>query len=207
MSALGFIQRLVREERGGSAVEFALVIPVILLSIFLSIDVGVYGWKINIGEKSSQMGARFAAVTDSVDSAMATYDFVGKTVSGVTYTQGDVIQASALGVETCTNTSCTCSPACPWTPSYNSTAFTNILARVQKTYPSVTAANLVVEYRGSGLGYAGDPNGMDIAPLVTVKLVNLTYSPMSLYLVRAAVALPPFSYSLTSEDASGSASF
>lgn len=200
------LRAFLRDERGGSAAEFALLVPVVLLILFTIIDVGGYGWTINMGEKSTHMGARLAVVTDSVDSAMTGYDFVGKTVSGVTYTQGDVIQASALGVETCNSTSCTCSPACPWTPSYNATAFNRIVARIQMIYPKVTAANVVVEYRGSGLGYAGDPNGMDIAPLTTVKLQNMTYTPVVLAVFRLAVPLPSFPYSLTAEDASGSVS-
>lgn len=195
-----------RDERGGSAAEFALLVPVMLLILFTIIDVGAYGWTINMGEKSTHMGARLAVVTDSVDSAMASYDFVGKTVGGVTYTQGDLIQASALGVETCNSTSCTCSPACPWTPTYDSTAFNRIVARIQMIDPKVTAANVVVEYRGSGLGYAGDPSGMDIAPLTTVKLQNMTYTPVVLAVFKVAVKLPSFSYSLTAEDASGSVS-
>ena len=36
----------------------------------------------------------------------------------------------------------------------------------------IEASNLIVEYRGSGLGYAGNPNGMDISPLVTVRLTD-----------------------------------
>lgn len=207
MSARAFTTRWMRDERGGSAAEFALIVPLMLLILFTIIDVGIYGFALNRAEKSTQMGARMAVVTNSVDSAMEGYDYVGQTVGGVTYTQGDRIQASALGVETCTSASCTCSPACPWTPARDAAAFNRILARVQQIYPAATASNLVVEYRGSGLGYAGDPGGMDIAPLVTVKLQNMTYSPIALSVFRTAVPLPSFTYSLTAEDASGSASF
>jgi hypothetical protein len=207
MSARKVIRRAIRDEQGASAVEFALLVPVMLLIFFTILDVAAYGFLINRAEKSTQMGARWAVVTDSVDSAMATYEFVGQTVGGVTYTQGDRIQASALGVETCTSSGCTCTPACPWTPAFQAATFTKIGDRVRRIYPQVTDANLVVEYRGSGLGYAGDPAGMDIAPLVTVKLKNMTYSPMALSVLKVAVPLPSFTYSLTIEDASGSASF
>jgi len=206
MTALPVLRSFLRDERGASAAEFALLLPLILLIFFTILDVGAYGWMINMGEKSTHMGARFAVVTDPVDTAMTGYDFVGKTVSGVTYTQGDIIQASALGVETCTSTACTCVPACPWTPAWNTTNFNRIVTRMQMVYPGITAANVVVEYRGSGLGFAGDPSGMDIAPLTTVKLQNLTYSPMALSVFGSAVRLPSFTYSLTAEDASGTVS-
>lgn len=207
MTARRIIRRTIRDEQGASAVEFALLVPVMLLIFFTILDVAAYAFAINLGEKSTQMGARLAVVTDSVDSAMEDFEFVGQTVGGVTYTQGDRIQASALGVETCTTSGCTCTPACPWTASHDSAAFNRILARVQRIYPRVTAANLVIEYRGSGLGYAGDPAGMDIAPLTTVKLQNMTYPPMALSVFKVAVKLPSFTYSLTAEDASGTASF
>ena len=207
MTVLTTLRRFSRDERGGTAAEYALLVPVILLIFFTIFDVGAYGFAINLGEKSTQMGARMAVVSDSVDSAMKDYEFVGQTVGGVTYTQGDRIQASALGVETCTSSGCTCAPACPWTPSHDANAFNRILARVQRIYPAAQAANLVVEYRGSGLGYAGDPAGMDIAPITTVKLQNMTYSPMALSVFRSAVRLPSFAYSLTAEDASGTVSF
>jgi hypothetical protein len=61
-----------------------------------------------------------------------------------------------------------------------------------------------VEYRGSGLGYAGNPNTMDISPLVTVRFAGLTYSPFVLF--GGEVDLPDFSYTLTMEDGAGTGS-
>lgn len=202
------LMRFARDESGGPAAEYALLVPVVLLIMFTIIDVGAYAWTINQGEKATHMGARLAVVTASVDSGMEGYDFVGQTVGGVTYGQGDIIQASALGLVTCTSANCTCTTApCPWTVARDATAFNLIRDRMRMIYPAISDANIVIEYRGSGLGYAGDPNGSDIAPLVTIKLQNMTYSPMALSVFRSAVKLPSFSYSLTLEDASGSTSF
>ena len=84
---------------------------------------------------------------------------------------------------------------------------------MQRVDPAITAANVIVEYSGSGLGYAGDPgdpsipgSGMQIAPLTTVKLQNMSYAPITLLLFKAAVPLPSFSYALTMEDGLGTAS-
>jgi hypothetical protein len=73
--------------------------------------------------------------------------------------------------------------------------------------PDITAANVRIAYRGSGLGFAGDPNGMEIAPLVTVELTGATFRPVSTALFgNPTFPLPPFRTTLTSEDSSGSQS-
>jgi hypothetical protein len=72
-------------------------------------------------------------------------------------------------------------------------------------YPSITAANVEVEYKNVGLGYSGDPNGPDVAPLVTVRLTGLTFQPIT-SLLLASFTMPDFATSLTGEDLSGTAS-
>jgi hypothetical protein len=72
--------------------------------------------------------------------------------------------------------------------------------------PAIQDSNVVVEYAGSGLGFAGDPNGPDIAPLITVRLQSMEFTPITLVLFDGRVGLPDFAYSLTAEDASGTTS-
>ena len=73
-------------------------------------------------------------------------------------------------------------------------------------YPGLTAANVQVTYAWSGLGFAGDPNGADVAPLVTVSLRNLQFAPFTSYVWGAQFDLPSFAYSLPMEDGSGTSS-
>ena len=68
--------------------------------------------------------------------------------------------------------------------------------------PDVKAANVRIIYRGSGLGFAGDPNGSQIQPLVTVELTGLTFTPLTMLSLKS-VSLPKFSTTLTGEDLSG----
>jgi hypothetical protein len=136
---------------------------------------------------------------------LASTSYVGQVVGGVTLTQGDRIPASALGLITCNSTSCTCTTSpCPASLTRDAAPFDNLLSRMQEIMPQIGPANLIVEYRGSGLGYAGDPNGRDISPLVTVRIAGLTYSPFILF--GGDVNLPDFSYALTMEDAAGTGS-
>jgi hypothetical protein len=64
---------------------------------------------------------------------------------------------------------------------------------------------VLISYGPSGLGYAGDPNGPDIAPLITVQLTGLQFKPLMLF-NAVAINMPDFSYSLTMEDGAGTTS-
>ena len=197
------MNRLVRlwiNDRGSSAVEFALSLPLLLVLIFLSIDGGRYLYNWNRIEKATQFGARFAVVTDPVASDLATTDYVGQVVNGVTLTQGDRIPAAALTSFTCSSTTCGAGH------TFNSTSFNNIVNRMKLIAPEITASNVTVAYSGSGLGYAGDPSGMQISPLVTVKVSNLRWQPITGFLFVNA-SYPAIGTTLSAEDSIGSQSY
>jgi hypothetical protein len=206
--------RLLRNRSGASAAEFALVLPLLLILLFGIIDSGRWLWTYNEAEKATQEGARVAVVTQIIPGGVAAQSFVGATVDGVLLTQGDRIPANALPTVTCTKPGATLSCSCPLcsgitlTP-INTAGWNAIVARMKYMLPEVSDANIVVEYRGSGLGFAGDPNGSDIAPLVTVKLgapaTALTFKPITSFLF-ATLTMPSFSTTLTAEDLSGSVS-
>lgn len=192
--------RLTRNEDGSSAAEFALVLPLLLLFLFGIIDAGRFAWEYNRAEKATQVGARFAAVTDPVAPALYAYDF---TTAGLN--PGDPINTSALGTITCTSATCTCSGSCPTGTGATGGAWTQVLARMRQIDPIISASNLRIQYKDSGLGYAGDPNGMDIVPIVTVSLSGMQFKPITT-LLFLTVTMPDFHTSLTAEDSSGSQS-
>ena len=202
------IRALRLDRAGSSAAEFAMVLPLLILFLFGIIDGGRYMWEVNKAEKATQAGARVAIVTDVLDSGISGQNYVGQTVGGVTLTQGDVVPAAALGELKCTSASCTCqSGSCPGivAPGDYSTRFDRIVTRMNYMKPDIAASNVSVTYRGSGLGFAGDPNGMDIAPLVTVELSGMQFRPLVLF-NAVAINLPPFRTTLTAEDSDGSQS-
>ena len=199
------VRALWKDQRAASAAEFGLVAPILTLLLFTVIDAGRFMWEYNRAEKATQAGARMAVVTSVVDGGLIAPNFVG--VGGLT--QGDRIPASALGTVSCTNTACTCAGTCPTgvPGTRNATSFTAIVTRMQKLYPPIQDSNVVIEYRGSGLGFAGDPDSTkpQISPLVTVKLAGMTFRPLGM-LKLAAFSMPNFATTLSAEDLSGSES-
>lgn len=209
--------RLLRCNSAASAAEFALVLPLFLVLFFGVIDAGRFMWESNEAEKATQVGARVAVVTDVLSSGLRDEDYAGKTVGGVTLKAGDLIPAGALGSVKCTSTGCTCETApCPASlGTFNSTLFTNVLVtRMKQMYPSINATNVVVRYKGSGLGIAEASSGggggggteqMEISPLVTVTLTGVQFHPLTT-LTMASVTMPDFATTLTAEDSSGTVS-
>jgi hypothetical protein len=200
------VRRLLSDRTAASAAEFGLVLPLVILLLFGVIDAGRFLWEINRAEKATAAGARVAVVTAPLPGGLVTANYVG--VGGLT--QGDLIPPTALGVVTCTSAGCCvptslCSGTYPALGTFNPTSWNVIVTRMQAMKGDITPANVRVSYSGSGLGYAGDPNGMEISPLVTVSLTGVQFDPLVLF-GFASFNLPDFRTTLTAEDSDGSQS-
>lgn len=210
-----------REERGATAVEFALVLPVALLFLLGIIDVGRYAWAMNRYEKAVQMGTRYAVTTDVVPIGLREKSFESFDCGGAsTLGPGDTICKDAIGTITCTGSpaSCTCADSslaasCENLPGdIDDAAFQRIVARMRVVSREVTPENVRVIYSGSGIGYAGDPGQDDagyplseVSPVVTVRIVNPSFRPISLlgWDIGQGGFFPDFRYSQTLEDGVG----
>ena len=194
--------------RGSTAAEFALVLPVLLVVLFGIIDAGRLMWTLNEGQKAAQVGARVAVVTNLVPSGLLNYTFVSDTNppgSPVNGLFGSITCQGSGGTPTCSCTTDPCSGAMVGTA--NSTAFAAILSRMQGFYPEVANDNLKIVYEGVGLGYAGNPHGSDVSPMVTLEIDGMTFQPISLLVFGAPqFALPSFRSSMTLEDGVGTVS-
>lgn len=204
--------RLARDVRGSGAAEFALVVPLLVLLLFGIIDGGRWLWTFNEAVKATQVGSRVAVVTKVIPTGLAS-SYIGVTppTAAGALTQGDLIPANALGKITCTNPgggltcACTTSP-CPALGTADLTGWNAIVARMKMMLPTITDKNVIVQYSGSGLGYAGDPDGQDISPLVTIKLQNLNFTPITFLMLKQVQAIPSAATTLTAEDQLGNQS-
>ena len=198
------LQHLRRDTRASSAAEFALVLPVFLLLLLGTIDIGRYMWNVGQLEKATQMGARYAVVTDMVPSDLYSYSFA---ISGG-IPQGTVVPQTSFPGVSCSSdgqtVTCTCASGgnCSFGLTANATAFNNVVGRMNSIYRGIGSDDVIIEYRWSGLGYAGDPNGSDVDPIVTVAVRNQGFRPLAFGTLRT-VGLPGTSHSLTMEDGEG----
>lgn len=184
---------ILRDQRASSAAEFALVLPLLILFLFGIIDIGRYMWALNRAEKATQMGVRYAVVSDPVADVI-NIDFVGDfSIPG-----GDAVPSATFGSATCTNTACTVTGAASGENGRNAAAFDAIVAWMRNFYPELQPANVQVIYENVGLGYSGDPTGPDVAPLTTVALTGLSFQPLVLF--GGSVSFPPITAALTLED-------
>lgn len=204
---------LARDMRGSTVVEFAMVLPIVIFFLLGIVDAGRLMWTLNRAEKGTQFAARHAAVTAVIPPNLGTRDFaLSDGVSG-----GNAVPTSVLDTINCTssstsypaaNVSCTCSGNCPGNITDNASlaAFNAIVQRVRWTWKEAMPNNVTVQYRNVGLGYAGDPNGPDVAPLITITVNNISFNPMVFQLFGASLPLPPVRASLTMEDGVGTVS-
>ena len=173
-----------------------MVLPILLVLLLGVIDVGRLMYVLNMAEKATQMGVRYAVVTDMIPSNLNN-DFT----SSHNLVGGDPVPVNVFDFTECDTANCTPN----W--GYNASAYNAIVARMANFYGGVgTEANnrVVVRYENVGLGYAGDPSGPDVAALVTVRLQNIQFRPWSM--LGYPITLPSFSAALTMEDSSGTVS-
>jgi len=197
-------RKIVGDERGASAAEFALVLPLLLLFLFGIIDAGRFMWEYNEAEKATQMGVRYAAVTNPIAPGLSSYSFAVSGGIGA----GNPVPTTSFDSMTCNKTSCSCTPGGSFCSAvgYDSAEFAALVARMAAMYPPITEDNVTVEYRNVGLGFAGDPNGPDVAPLITVRLTGLNFQPITTMFIGSTLTMPDFRAALTLEDGSGTVS-
>lgn len=178
------------DRRGTSSVEFALIGLLFFTFIFLTIDFGRAMWDWNAAAKATHWGARFAVVHDMVPADLYSYD-------GLADAGGNGLPVPIAAISpnpiVCTSTGCN-------GYGFDQAAFDAIVQRMQAIDNRIQAANVVVEYRHIGLGFAGNPFGPDILPAVTVRLQGMVFSLITPGVANfATIPMPAFATTLIGE--------
>src|SRR5215470_7332300 len=211
------IQRLSRDEAGAVLVEVTIVMALMFVFILGSIDFlfAFYQW--NAASKAVQVGARIAAVSDPVAiglsglSAAAANSFVPPGAG----MPGFLVRCEGR------HETCTCTGACAGVGAYSRTAMNTIVfgrgssscsdatsfyrAGMCDIFARITAANVVIAYAQTGLGYAGRPGGP--VPTITVAIENLPFQFFFLSGIMGFgnIKIPALTTSITAEDMASSA--
>jgi hypothetical protein len=200
-----------RDENGAVFAEFAILLPIIVVVVCGSLDFlnAFYQW--NAAAKAVEVGARIAAVSDPVAVGL-------NNLSNQAVLDGS-IPGAPLGsfTVTCSAESCSCTGRCGaiTANSFDPAAMNRIVfgrgsaacgdaksyyaAGMCDVLPSITAANVVIVYTHTGLGYAGRPGGP--LPTITVSLQDMQFQFFFLTaLLGAHIAIPPMTTTITAED-------
>jgi hypothetical protein len=201
-----------RAEIGAAFVEFAVLLPIVVTVLFGSVDLlyAFYQW--NAAAKAVEVGARLAAVSDPVAAGLIGLSNAA-VLNGVS--TGGAMPSFAV---TCNGLSgtCSCSGMCIGMTenSYSASAMNRILFGRGSTacgdatsyyttgmcdvLQSIKVANVVVQYRQTGLGYAGRPGGP--VPTITVSLQNMSIQFFFLSSLGVSIRMPPMTTTITAED-------
>jgi len=205
-----FWRRLIRDERGISCVEFVIVATVFFMMIFGIIDFSRAMWEWNAAAKATQFGVRHAVVSDIVS-----IDYKDFSALSVGLNAGDGVPIKDSGGNDiiapifCSDNDpgaglaigCGTSLGGLAAAKADAVAFLAIVTMMQRHYDRIEAHNVVIEYRHIGLGFAGNPVGPDVDPLVTVKLRDMEFDFVTPGFAGIfTINLPDFAASLTGED-------
>jgi hypothetical protein len=201
------------DEAGSVLVEFAVLLPVIVIIVFGSVDLlyAFYQW--NAAAKAVAVGARIAAVSDPVAAGLNSLSN-RVVLSGLSVPRGQMPSFTI----TCNGdtATCDCAGTCTGLPAnpYDFLAMNRIVfgrgkstcGDVTSNYaigmcnvlPSIKPANIVIVYQQTGLGFAGRPGGP--APTITVALQKMTFQFFFLDSLGIRIALPPMTTTITAED-------
>src|SRR5688572_21679166 len=130
-----------REDRGSTAVEFALL-SILFIAVTLGvIDMARLAWEINLAKAATRAGARFAASNTMASSYLQNFNAVTSMSSTVPGNGSNVpSDATVLPPITCTLGACAGNGGSGQT-GYNDAAFKAVVTKMRTIYPKVQNAN------------------------------------------------------------------
>ena len=165
------LSAFLRDTRGVTAVETAILAPLLFVGVLSTFDIGLYVWRWNTAVQAARIGARIAAVSDPVDSTLSI--MTGLETTGVL-----AGQPSGPYERVCSG-----SGACAG-GVYDAAAMNRLFYGVQgaecvegsapaqrgmcDVLTGLNLSNITVSYRHSGVDTAGTAGSL--RPLVSVRI-------------------------------------
>ena len=214
-------RKLAADRRGSISVENAIVFGLLIVLTIALIEFSLALWQWNTAEKATELGVRYAVQSDPVALGLTNYNGVsfGGLVPGTSLNNPDTFFTLS-----CTSSSCLCSgPGCGTffdgvdpdvdPQGVDTVAFNAIITRMDGVFrgSDLNTSNVTIDYSHVGMGFAGRP-GLDIVPVVTVRLTGVTFDFMVLSFIRplmfygseqptsSGFPMPPFTATLSGED-------
>jgi hypothetical protein len=207
--------RFARDTSGGVLVEVTLMLTIMTLFLFGSIDFlfAFYEW--NLATKAVQVGARIAAVSNPV---MPNLDAFSAALVSIALRPGSPMPSFTVTCDGATVT-CGCEGTClGGIVGFNADALNTIVygrgstacgeatssynAGMCDVFNRITPANVRIEYRQAaapaGLGYVGRPGGP--VPTIKVSLQNIPFRFFFLGFVFNDIPIPGLATTITAGD-------
>jgi Flp pilus assembly protein TadG len=179
---------ILRNEKGTTAVEYALIVPILLTLVLGVMDLGLYLFQWEEATKATQVGARKAVVSDPVVAS-------AKTTGNAGFAPG----TSCMDTSKSPPVSSACAFTASCSGNCSGAAFDAIFANMQAAFPSLKKSNVAISYTANGFGEVG----IQIPANVTVSITGLTYQFLFLSIFEsvfaASFAIPASSATLSSE--------
>jgi hypothetical protein len=205
------MRNLFADTRGSNTVEYAVVLPALLLFTFAIIDFGRLLFEINGAHKAAQLGVDLAITRDpialpikdhfrcNVPSDLALIGLSCRAADGSLRPECD------FGTIVCTADGCTAGGVtyALGSDEASSAVFNDILTRMQIGLPRLAAADIEITYKPSDIGFVGRPTPV---AEVSVAVRNVPFSfiamPASAIIDMEDLVIPAQTVALTSEDLS-----
>lgn len=164
--------RFFRDTAGAAMIEFTLILPLLLAVALGTVDVTLMLYDWSMANKAAYRGARVAVVSNPVAQNITDLDYdtnplhIGDLCYAVDTGAADGTVACPTVTTTCTATACSNS----WTRDDG--AFDVIVGEMQALFPRLTEDNVEIEYRTTGLGFYGRPDGLPMNVTVRIRCMR-----------------------------------
>ncbi len=168
-----FLRRCARGVRGSVAIEFAFILPLLLIFTIGVIEFGLILFDFHRASEATRRALRLALINPPLT------------------TLSTISNASITCTKSGGNVSCTAGTV----QGTAGASFDSMVQAMQGVLPTIQDLNVEVTYADSGLD-AGLPPGL-VTPLVTVRLTNLTrpFIVLNVFGLPASLTFPGFSTS------------